>query len=272
MNSCRQAVMVFVFLFSCVYAQAMMMIYPKYVSFDDNTRIAEMTLINPSDEETINYRIRLNYFEQNHDGSYQEVVQPSGLTGLDLLRHSPKSVTLAPKKNQTVKILKRLPDGTPDGEYTAYIVFTKVLAEKPLEKPKKTASDALEIQLIPIPSFAIPINIAVGARPLPAATLTYLGSSGPKKQPLIRIRLARADTSEPPQSSTIRGDLSVWQSGKMLGFMKGKYLLAGNDYVDVELPLTNVKPGQKAEILFTRYNENDPILTDEVLGSVNTTL
>ena len=37
---------------------AAIMIYPKFVDFGQTARVQEMTLVNPSPEETVTYRVR----------------------------------------------------------------------------------------------------------------------------------------------------------------------------------------------------------------------
>lgn len=251
----------------------MMMIYPKYVAFDDQTRVQQMLLMNPSEEETINYRIRLKYAVQNPDGTYTDVESPSPRSAVDLLRFSPRSVTLAPRQSQTIKLLKRLPENTAPGDYTAYIVFTKTLIEKPLTKTKEKAAQGVTIELTPIPSFSIPINVTVGNPPSDSAALEYLGRNPEfTQQPMAKVRLLRKGG----HNNTLRGDLSVWQNNKLLGRIKGKYLLAGTPFVDVQIPLSEpgrpAQGGQPAEILFTPYVEGDSVDTSQTLASVKAVL
>lgn len=248
--------------------RADMMIYPKFVAFDDSSRVQEITLINPNGEETIHYRIRLKYARQNPDGSYTDIEDPGFTTGKDLLRFSPRSAVLGPKKTQRIKLLKRLPENLPAGEYTAYIVFTKIPAQKPRTKPNESSS-GVSLELIPIPSFAVPVIVSHGAVPAERSVVSYLGRGENFEQfPTARVALERAAPAKLPASQTLRGDVSVWQDGRMIGVIKGKYLLAGNQRVEASVPLeaSLVRPGSPVTVLFTKASDNDTVDTQRVLA------
>lgn len=237
-----------------------MMIYPKFINFTDKDRVREMTLVNPSQEETVTYRVRFKYARQNPDGTYTDVEKPDFLTAKDLLRFSPRSVTLGPGKSQRVKILKRIPADTPAGEYTGYIVFTQIPDEKPLQKPSSAPAGGVRLELTAVPSFSIPVVIVYGSPAPDTAKISFLDirTTAPGKKE-ARVRLERNGSVSSPASRTVRGDVSVWSGGKMLGIIKGKYLLAGNQRVDAAVPLDEslFKPGDAAEVLFTEASEQD---------------
>lgn len=254
---------------------AAIMIYPKFIDFGADTRVREMTLINPSQEETVTYRVRFKYARQNPDGTYTAVEQPDFLTAKELLRFSPRSVTLEAGKSQRVKILKRLPAGTPAGEYTGYIVFTQIPDAKPLQKPSASASQGVSIELTAIPSFSIPVVLTQGTPAPDTAEISFLGiHSSASGQKEVRVRLTRKGSVKPPESRTIRGDIGVWVNGRLAGVLKGKYLLAGNPYVDVSVPLndTAFKTGGRVEILFTEPTEQDGADASRVLARAEGTL
>lgn len=248
---------------------AAIMIYPKFVDFGQTARVQEMTLVNPSPEETVTYRVRFKYARQNPDGTYTDVEQPGFTTAKDLVRFSPRSITLAPGKSQRVKLLRRIPADTPPGEYTGYIVFTQIPDEKPLQKASSSAAPGVRIELTAIPSFSIPVVLTQGTPAPDTAEISFLGihssSSGQKE---ARVRLTRKGSVKPPESRTIRGDIGVWVNGRLAGVLKGKYLLAGNPYVDAAVPLDPAvaAPGTAVKILFTEPSEQDGADVSRVLA------
>lgn len=258
-----------------VQAGAAIMIYPKFVAFGPDSRVQEMTLVNPSPEETVTYRVRFKYARQNPDGTYTDAEQPGFLTAKDFIRFSPRSITLGPGKSQRVKLLKRIAADTPPGEYTGYIVFTQLPNEKPLQKAPASASAGVNIELTAIPSFSIPVILIHGDIVSDQAELSFLGvqTVAPGKRQ-ARVRLARKGSADMPLSRTLRGDISVWSGGRLAGVIKGKYLLAGNKYVDVAVALdeTVVKPGMRAEILFTEPTEQDGADISRVLARAEVSL
>lgn len=257
-------------LFMCaVQGWAAIMIYPKFVDFGQDARVQEMTLVNPSREDTVSYRVRFKYARQNRDGTYTDVENPGFTAAKDLIRFSPRSITLGPGKSQRIKLLKRIPAGTPPGEYTGYIVFTQIPDEKPLQKTAASVPAGVSIELRAIPSFSIPVVLTYGAVAPDAAEISVLGvQTVAPGQRGVRVRLARKGGVKPPVSRTLRGDVSVWADGRLAGIIKGKYLLAGNDWVDMVVPLeeTAVRPGAPVDILFTETSEQDGADTARILA------
>lgn len=248
---------------------AAIMIYPKFVDFGQTARVQEMTLVNPSPEETVTYRVRFKYARQNPDGTYTDVEQPGFTTAKDLVRFSPRSITLAPGKSQRVKLLRRIPADTPPGEYTGYIVFTQIPDEKPLQKASSSGAPGVRIELTAIPSFSIPVILTHGETKPDAPELSFLGLHTPEPgKPQARVRLVRTGGADIPQSRTLRGDISVWADGRLAGVIKGKYLLAGNPYVDAAVPLDPAvaAPGTAVKILFTEPSEQDGADVSRVLA------
>lgn len=264
------------------FAYALIMIHPKYVEFDDSIKLQQMILINPNEEETVNYRISLKYLKQNNDGSYTPVPVPEGITGIDLLRYSPRAVTLSPKKSQTIKLLKRLPESLPNGEYYAYITFTKVVNEKPLVKPQKSKEKGFKVELTAIPSISIPVIIRKGNNLFQKAEISKVTKDkNYEKQPMLIVRIARLN---PPSGSgevpaSIRGDLSVWLGSKMIGLLKYKYVLVNNNYVDVAVDLSkngdwltpNSIAGKKLKVYFTGSVEEDGVDLNDILAETTYT-
>ena len=119
--------------------------------------------------------------------------QPGFTTAKELVRFSPRSITLAPGKSQRVKLLRRVSADTPPGEYTGYIVFTQIPDEKPLQKASSSAAPGMRIELTAIPSFSIPVILTHGETKPDVPELSFLGLQTPEpgkplaeKKPLLR--------------------------------------------------------------------------------------
>ena len=246
-----------------IMAHASIMIYPKFVFFDDKTRSEEVLLVNGEGIQSANYRISLTYKKQDMNGNYEEITDAAKVgedSAVPFLRYSPRSVELPPSQSQVVRLLKRLPENLPAGDYVAYITFTEV----PQEQPKKSNSGkakGITVRVTPIPSFSVPILLRHKVQPediqatVQADKLHYEGN-----KTFLPVRLGRVKTDKNIQTF-IRGDISVWVKDQVIGHVKGKYLLPGNDFVDVNVPLfvgenkwLDLK-GKKLTILFTSFNE-----------------
>lgn len=257
-------------------ALAGIMIHPKFLFFDDKTKVAEIMLINSDSVESANYRVSLSYKKQNQDGSYTEIPveteDPSTMpkdSAVSFLRYSPRAAFLSPQKSQIVRVLKRLPEGVEPGDYIAYITFTEVLMEKPLTK--QVEKDTFSVKITPIPAFSIPILVRYQNKERPKVSLEILNTEHKGTTPYIALRINK------DKNSFVRGDISIWLKDERLGFIKGKYLLPANNSVDISIPLTrngevltweDLK-GKKLKVLFTepgedKINKKDIIAKEEI--------
>lgn len=255
------------------------MIHPKFLFLDDKTKSAEIMLVNSDAAQSANYRISLSYKKQNPDGSYTDIPLDQPLppdSAVNLLRYSPRSVMLPPSKGQTVRVLKRLPEGLAPGEYIAYITFTEVLLEKPLTK-QNLSSQEFSVQLTAIPSFSIPIFVRHQVSEISPALIEAGQLTEVNGKPQLNIILRRQKRSDKPVSS-IRGDLSVWKDGKMLGMVRGRYLLPGTEQLPTRIILQNEDntlhlkdlKGKAVTVLFTE--SGNQLQPDKKLAETTITL
>lgn len=272
----KKSVVLFILLGLSISASAGIMIHPKFLFFDDRTKVAEIILINSDPVVSSNYRVSLSYKKQNQDGSYTEIPVESEDSSsmpkdsaIPFLRYSPRAAFLSPQKSQIVRVLKRLPEGVEPGDYIAYITFTEVLMEKPLTK--QVEKDTFSVKITPIPSFSIPILVRYQNKEQPQVSLEILNTEHKGTTPYITLRISK------DKKSFVRGDISVWLKDERLGFIKGKYLLPANDSVDISIPLTrngevltweDLK-GKKLKVLFTepgedKINKKDVIAKEEI--------
>ncbi len=261
-------------LFSMVSsATAGIMIYPKYLFFDDKTKSAEVTLINSSALESSNYRVTLSFKKQNPDGSYTEVDEKDipAASATRLLRYSPRSVMLKPSQSQTIRVLKRIPEGLEPGEYVGYVTFTEVLLEKPATK-ESLKPGTFSVKITPIPSFSIPVFVRYKVKENAPVSLETKGLITKNDITSLRVIMHR----QPQETRTsVRGDLTVWDGDEMIGYIKGRYMLPATESLETQIPLylkdavTNKegkkenKPltakdlkGKTLKVLFTETDEN----------------
>lgn len=237
----KKIVALAVFCSMALSATAGIMIYPKYVFFDDKTKSAEVTLINSDKLESANYRISITYQKQNPDGSYTQVDQeefPKD-NAAQVLRYSPRSVLLKPSQSQTIRILKRLPANAEPGEYVGYVTFTEVLLEKAVTK-EDLKPGAMNVKITPIPSFSIPVFVRYKVKDNAPVTLGA-GKLETKGGTTSLVTVLNRGEQKTPTS--VRGDLSVWDGNEMIGYIRGRYLLPGTQTLETRVPLY-IKNGQ----------------------------
>ena len=269
-------------------ATAGIMIYPKYVFFDDKTKSAEVTLINSDKLESANYRISITYQRQNPDGSYTQIGQEElpADNAAQVLRYSPRSVLLKPSQSQTIRILKRIPAKAQPGEYVGYITFTEVLLEKAVTK-EDLKPGAMSVRVTPIPSFSIPVMVRYKVKENAPVTVTTDVLVSDDGVTALRVVLHRQEQKIP---TSVRGDISIWDGSEMIGYVRGRYVLPGTQSLETRVPLRikngqTTKEGKKEDkylteaelkgktltVLYTESDENE-VQKDKVFAQTTVTL
>lgn len=146
------------------YALAQLMVTPTRVVFEGNERTKQINLIN-NGADTGRFKIsfvrknmtpegNLNSIEENEPGLYSD----------EMVRFSPRLVTLAPGQSQTVRLMLRKKSGTADGEYRSHMMFQSLpdSAATDVETLTSEKSDKLSIQLIPVVGITIPVIVRQG--------------------------------------------------------------------------------------------------------------
>jgi len=264
-----------------VRLMAGIMIYPKYLFLDNKTKSAEVTLINSSPLESSNYRISLTYKKQNPDGTYTDISADKAPadSAIPFLRYSPRSVMLSPSKGQTVRLLKRLPADAVPGEYVVYLTFTEVVLEKPATK-ESLNPNTTRVKITPVPSFSIPVFVRYDVKenaPVALSTQPLEEKGGVLYLPVVMTRQAQKIRT------SVRGDLTVWDGDKQIGFIKGRYLLPGSERLQTNIALkandgkethsltSKELKGKTLTILLTEPGENE-INTESVFAKTQVTL
>ena len=247
-------------------ASAGIMIYPKALFFDDKTKSAEVSLINSSGLDSANYRVTVSYKKQNPDGSFTEIAEEEvpADSATKLLRYSPRSVMLKPSQSQTVRVLKRLPGNLEPGEYVAYITFSEVRLEKAVTK-EDLKPGAFSVKITPIPAFSIPVFVRYKIKEGAPVTLTTNGVEEKDGYVFLRVVLNR----EPQEKRTsARGDITIWDGNRMVGLVRGRYMLPGTDSLETSIPLRLVNASVKED----GVREDKYLTMEEVKGKTLTVL
>tara|TARA_R110002167_G_scaffold348055_2_gene559221 strand:- start:3831 stop:4562 length:732 start_codon:yes stop_codon:yes gene_type:complete len=130
------------------------------VAFNDRDRSAEIILINPGNK-TKSYRLDWVQLKAREMGGYDEMNEQQAdnyPTASDMLRFSPKQVTLEPGGRQLVKLGARRPRDLANGEYRSHLRFTLLPDEQDADTEGKTG-----INLNLLLNYTIPVIIRQGA-------------------------------------------------------------------------------------------------------------
>ncbi|MEI7831200.1 MAG: hypothetical protein WCI31_15585 [Prolixibacteraceae bacterium] len=145
-------------------AQGDLMVFPKRLVFEDVRGTKELNLANIGND-TARYNISFVQYRMNEDGSFLEITVPDeGQNFADkFLRYYPRSIILAPRESQVVKVqLTKISELKP-GEYRSHIYFRAIPNMKPLGDEEKTRdTTTVSVRLIPVFGITIPAIIRVG--------------------------------------------------------------------------------------------------------------
>ncbi len=138
---------------------------PTRIVFEERDRKAQVSLINTSSTAKT-YRISWTRKRLNEKGEYEDVETP--LPGErfsdEMIRYSPRQITLPPGKPQLVRLLLRKPAELEAGEYRSYLRFTAVPSadDQKIDQLVVNGDQQMRISLTPIMSISIPVIVRHG--------------------------------------------------------------------------------------------------------------
>ncbi len=142
------------------------------------------------------YRISLELRRMTPEGKLDDVdpakANATEAAALAMISYAPRRVTLPPNQPQSIRIGIRAPEGLPDGEYRAHMLFRAIPVAKPVvasAEPKEGVS----IALTPIYGVTIPIIVRKGSLSATAAISDARVGKGADGQE-FSFALARAGT------------------------------------------------------------------------------
>lgn len=129
---------------------------------------AEVVLSNIG-AEPATYRISLELRRMTEDGDIEAVDETTAPADqravLDMVRYSPRRITLSPNQPQSVRISVRPPEGLADGEYRAHLSFRAIPQARPVEETQQGSAQpaGFSIRLTPVYGVSIPLIMRKGA-------------------------------------------------------------------------------------------------------------
>jgi P pilus assembly chaperone PapD len=184
-----------------------LLIAPTRVVFEGRLRTAEITLVNTG-SATATYRISFVHLRMDEQGGTKEIdtaaAKPGERFADELIRYSPRQVTLEPNVAQTVRMQVRKPADLEPGEYRSHLLFRAVPSAAPdLETTRDPA--AFSVQLTAIYGVSIPIIVRHGdtAAKATLSELEIAPPSGADATPALRFRIGRTG------NQSVYGNLTV---------------------------------------------------------------
>ena len=154
-------------------ALADLMLYPARITLETNQRVAKLQLVNQGLQPN-SYRISVVNRRMTETGQIVAAgtPEPGEQFAQDLIRYSPRQVTLQPGEAQTVRISVRKPAGLAAGEYRSHLQFERLPdAEGRSDLTQATHEESVQtsIKLTALIGASIPVIVRHGDT---AATVT----------------------------------------------------------------------------------------------------
>lgn len=147
-----------------VSALGQLMVSPTRIVFEGNERTKQINLIN-NGAETGRFKISFVRRNMTSTGKVEAVEENEpGMYSDEMVRFSPRLVTLAPGQSQTVRLMLRKKSGTVDGEYRSHMLFQSLPdpASSDVSKLSSEKAESLSIKLIPVVGITIPVIVRQG--------------------------------------------------------------------------------------------------------------
>lgn len=181
-------------------ALADLMLYPTRVVIEKNQRAAQVEIVNRGNRPET-YRIGIVDRRMTETGAIVAAGQalPDERFAGELLRHSPRQVTLQPGVAQTVRISVRKPAGLEAGEYRSHLQFDRVpdaAGASDLETALKAEQGQIGVVVQALIGASIPVIVRHGDTTVNAtlAELAVEPAAAQDKPPLLAFVIRREGT------------------------------------------------------------------------------
>jgi len=216
---------------SQVYAAAQLMISPTRVEFEGSDRTKQVHLIN-NGSDTGRYRISFVQRKMLESGQIEAIEENEpGLYSDDMVRFSPRQVTLLPGQSQTVRLMLRKKRDLKDGEYRSHLMFQSLPdpTTSDIEELASADTKGVTVKLIPIVGITIPVIVKQGKLSSSASLSDFeiVQSNTVKGGSSLSLKINRTG------NESTYGDIRIYFTAE-----KGQSVLIGQvDGVAVYLPL-----------------------------------
>ena len=191
-----------------------LMVTPSRLEFKGNTTSQEVKLINKNDQP-VTYRISLQHLRMDENGNYKEIAENE--TNVqekfadDLLRFSPRKITLKANEVQTIRVAIKKDASLADGEYRSHLLFREEPAADFKQANNVEAATAkkddktISVVLKPLFGISIPVIVNNGKSEANSAieNLAIKSDEKDKNKKLVAFDLTRSG------NASLYGNVSV---------------------------------------------------------------
>jgi hypothetical protein len=189
------------------YAGTNLLVTPTRVVFDGRKRSAQVTLMNQGDEAA---NFRISFIRQNMTENGKFVPVKKGVPGKysdEMIRYSPRQVTLKPGQPQIIRLLLRKPRNLEDGEYRSHMLFQALPNPKKsnVQQLTKKRNKGISVELIPIVGVSIPVIVKQGkvSGAVSLSDAKIVETKGQKARKSVSVLMSRSG------NGSVYGDFKV---------------------------------------------------------------
>jgi hypothetical protein len=217
-------------------AMAALQVFPTRVVLNEKIKNATLTLRN-KDAGTATYKISSVFYRMGVDGSMTVVddVKPEERSAQSLIKFSPKRVTLKANEDQVVRILSKVPQTLPDGDYRIHIKFTPeddIVTEE-------GSNGKVTMKLQAKVAIAISVIVQNGKQNHKIELKDFSIFKGAKNEDRIKVKMKNIGSSFPIGTFTVlHKNLLKKEAEEMVGIVRGV-----NSYIPerwFEFPIDNL--------------------------------
>jgi P pilus assembly chaperone PapD len=222
------------------YAAAQLMITPTRVVFEGNERTKQISLIN-NGSKAGRFKITFVRKKMTPEGGIKVIEENEpGLFADEMVRYSPRLVTLAPGQSQTVRLMLRKKKGTADGEYRSHMMFQSLpeVTTTDVEQLTSEITSGLSIELIPVVGITIPVIVRQGKL---SADVKLTGFEI-KQENTVKARSMLSLQIDRQGNKSVYGDFRVYFKPKggesiVIGRVNGVAVYTGLNSRELNIPL-----------------------------------
>ena len=202
------AVLAWLLLAQTLPAHAELMLHPTRIVFEKNQRASQIELVN-NGSMPATYRISLVNRRMTEAGQFvaADSAMPDEHFADDMLRFSPRQITLEPGTAQTVRVMLRKPAELAEGEYRSHLQFEKlpdVEGNASIENQGKGADGKnIGVVLNALIGASVPVIVRQGATSANVSLAQLALKKDAAQHPILTLQFEREG------NSSVYGDLSV---------------------------------------------------------------
>jgi len=252
-------------------AQADMLISPTRAALDTNDRTTELVLRNTSDGSRT---YRLGWEDKrvvDENGTYEMVKDDENWpSAAEMIRFSPRQITVGPGENQTVRLSLRPPSDLEPGEYRSHLRLQVVSEES---EPTSTMEmedlnrEGVGFRLFMQMSFSIPVVVRheIDAPEVSISNIKVVPGEGNDRGMSLEVELARTGAASSYGEIVVEMQKDQSSPVERIGRKSGVYVFHETDRkkVTVRLRDERVPPKSYIRVAYEGIEEYEGVVWDE---------